>query len=208
MHNYKGKFITIEGLDGCGKGTQVEKLKELFKDREDIVFLREPGGQVVSEDIRTLILNPKYTDMDKMTEFLLFSASRAQLVSKVIIPLLEDGKTIICERFTDSSVAYQGVAGGVDILDIMQINKISTQGIEPDLTLLFMISPEVTAKRMTERDKDRLELKGLAFQSKVYEGYQLAAKMFADRIVVINGDQSVEEVFEDVKEALKNKDII
>lgn len=208
MQQKKGKFITIEGLDGCGKGTQVEKLKELFAGRDDVVFLREPGGQVVSEDIRTLILNPKYTDMDKMTEFLLFAASRAQIVSKVILPLLEEGKTVICERFTDSSFAYQGVAGGIDLLDIMQINKIVTQSLEPDLTILFRIEPSVTTGRIVSKEKDRIELKGESFQEKVYRGYELALGMFSNRMVAINADQSIDEVFEEVKAVLKAKNII
>ena len=208
MSNSKGRFITIEGIDGCGKGTQVQRLKELFKDRDDVVFLRELGGQVVSEDIRALILDNKYTDMCKMTEFLLFVASRAQLVNNVIRPLLEEGKTVICERYIDSNLVYQGYAGGIDIADIMLVNKIATQNLLPDLTLYFRISPAVTAKRIAEKGKDRIELLGQSFQEKVFEGYELISQMFKDRIVPVNADQGVDEVFEEVKSVLKMKNII
>lgn len=205
----KGIFITIEGTDGCGKGTQVAKLKEFFAGRDDVVFTREPGGGYISEQIRTLLLDNKVHNMNDMTEFLLFSASRVQFLYDTVIPALNAGKIVFCERFYDSSLAYQGYGRGLDIGDILVVSKIATRGIEPDYTLFFdlPIGKEIE-KRMRQGGLDRIEQEGINFQKKVYNGYKKIAKLFEERYITIDATGTKDEVFKNVKNALKEKGII
>lgn len=204
-----GKFVTIEGLDGCGKGTVVESLKELFAQNDNVVFLREPGGSKIGETIRSVILDPQNKGMMPTCEYLLFSASRAQMVETILKPLLKSGKTVICERFADSSIAYQGYGRGLDVEKIVDINNFATGGLVPDLTLYLKADAKTTFARSTGRGElDRIELDGVTFQEKVMYGYERLASRFADRYAVIDALKSREEVYLQVKDALKRAKIV
>ena len=184
----KGKFITFEGCEGVGKSTQVRFLKEYMENTDqNCIFLREPGGTDISEAIRKIILDPKYTSMTDECETFLYCASRAQLVKEVIIPALETGKTVVCDRFIDSTFAYQGVARGLGADYVETLNDLACNGIKPDITIFLDLPPEQAFDRKGGADKnDRLEQEAVEFHKKVYEGYKLAAKRHSKRIVVID----------------------
>ena len=193
-----GKFITFEGADGSGKTTQIEKIKEyLEKQGHKCLLTREPGGSDLGNKIREILLHYD-GEVDSLAELLLYMADRAQHVKKVIIPALNEGKIVLCDRYTDSSVSYQGYARGLDIERIIELNKIATDGLEPDLTIVFDVETEVAMKRVGDV-KDRLEQEGVEFHKKLRNGYLELAKRFPDRIKVINSNLSIEEVFEQVK---------
>ena len=190
-------FITIEGNDGSGKSTVIEGLKKVFEERGvDTVFTREPGGSVIAEKIRQIILDPENTAMDDKTEALLYAASRRQHLTETVIPALEQDKLVICDRFIDSSLAYQGHARGIGIEEVYNMNMFATSGMLPDLTLYILVSPEVGLSRKThQKELDRLELEANSFHETVYQGYLKIAKMFPERVVLIDGEASKEEVF-------------
>ena len=193
-----GRFITFEGADGSGKTTQIEKIKEyLEKQGHKCLLTREPGGSDLGNKIREILLHYD-GEVDSLAELLLYMADRAQHVKKVIIPALNEGKIVLCDRYTDSSVSYQGYARGLDIERIIELNKIATDGLEPDLTIVFDVETEVAMKRVGDV-KDRLEQEGVEFHKKLRNGYLELAKRFPDRIKVINSNLSIEEVFEQVK---------
>lgn len=196
----KGLFITIEGADGSGKSTQIEKLKEYLESKKyDFVFTREPGGTIISEAIRDIILNKDYMEMSHATEALLYAASRAQHVEQHIKPLLEQGKIVICDRFVDSSVVYQGYSRGLGIDNIENINKYATLGLEPEVTILLDIDAEEGLNRKKDqRELDRLELQEFDFHKKVCEGYRKLAELHPDRIKKIDASLSVEEIHNEV----------
>lgn len=196
----KGLFISIEGADGSGKSTQIEKLKSYLENHNyEFVFTREPGGTVISESIRDIILNKDFMEMSDMTEALLYAASRAQHVEQYIKPLLDEGKIVICDRFVDSSVVYQGHARGLGIDNVEQINKYATGGLEPDITILLDIDAEEGLKRKKDqRELDRLELQKLDFHKKTCEGYRKLAELHSDRIKVINASESVENIHREI----------
>ena len=137
----KGKFITVEGCEGVGKSTQIALLKEMFAGSGDVLFLREPGGTAISERIRSVILDIQNKGMSAVCEVLLYSAARAQLVEEVIKPALAEGKTVFCDRFTDSTFAYQGCARGLGAEAVERLNEIACAGLEPDLTIFFDLDP-------------------------------------------------------------------
>lgn len=193
-------FITVEGTDGSGKSTQIEFLLEyLKKEGIDVVLTREPGGTEISEKIRSLILDTKNMNMSDKTEMLLYAASRAQVVAEVIKPSLEKGKTVICDRFIDSSYAYQGYARGMGVENVGKVNEAAIDGIMPDLTLFFDLSPQLALGRLNMSGADRIEKEAMDFHMKVYEGYQELAKNNPDRIKVINSDKSVDEIALEVR---------
>ena len=198
------KFITIEGNDGSGKSTVIEGLKRIFSERKiDVVFTREPGGSMIAEKIRQIILDPENTQMDDKTEALLYAASRRQHLMETVIPALEDDKMVICDRFIDSSLAYQGHARNIGIDEVYNMNMFATSGILPDLTLYILVSPEVGLARKThQKELDRLELEANSFHETVYQGYLKIAKMFPDRVVLINGEASREEVLKQTLEVI------
>lgn len=189
----KGLFITIEGPDGSGKSTQIERLKDYFNSKGYMaVFTREPGGTAISEKIRELILDKESKEMAGMAEALLYSASRAQLVAEVIGPAIDRGETVICDRFLDSSIAYQGY--GRELGDcIRTINEYAVQGYIPDLTLLMKINPKLGKERIPQKDLDRIEAEKQAFHRRVYEGYLNMEKEY-DRFVGIDASRSVEDI--------------
>ena len=204
----KGIFITFEGIDGCGKSTQCELLKDFLRESgKDFIFVREPGGTVIGERIREILLDKKNTQMTARTELLLFESARAQITDEVIRPALEEGKIVICDRFFDSSSAYQGMARGMGMDFVSGLNMAATGGLAPDVTFFFDISAEEALERRGKRGEasDRIELAGLRFQEDVRKGYLELAKNSDGRIVTIDATQGIEEIFGIVKEALEGK---
>lgn len=196
----KGLFISFEGADGSGKSTQYRIFAEYLKQQGyDTVLTREPGGTPISESIRNIILDPNNSEMSDMTEALLFAASRAQLVSQVIRPAVEQGKIVLCDRFMDSSIAYQGYARGLgDCVRI--INEYAVEGMQPDITFFLDLKPEDGRKRNIAAGKlDRMEQQAIEFHDKVYHAYLSLAEIYKDRYAVIDASGSIEEVQERIR---------
>lgn len=194
----KGLFISIEGPDGSGKSTQIENIKKFFADKNlEIVFTREPGGTPIGERIRSIILDNNCSEMDDMTEAMLYAAARAQHVSQVILPALEAGKTVVCDRFVDSSLAYQGYGRGLgDAVGI--INSYAIRGILPDITFLLKLDPAVAKCRIREDEQDRLESEKTAFHSEVYKGYLELERQNPDRIFGIDASGCIDDIKRDI----------
>lgn len=182
-------FITLEGVDGSGKTTQAELLVAALG--PDTVRLREPGGTPAAEEIRRLLADPD-TPLDPVAELLLFCAARADLIGRVIKPALDTGRTVVCDRFVDSTIAYQGVARGLGIVRVREINDAATGGLDPDLTLMLRVDPAKGLQRA--RGDDRFEAEGVRFQEKVAEAYDDISRREPHRFVVIDGDGTPEEV--------------
>ena len=194
-----GKFITFEGSEGSGKSTQAALVLEYLKSRRmPVMLLREPGGVKISENIRKLLLDVKNTGMGDECETLLYMAARAQMVKEVLEPQLKSSKIILCDRFLDSTIAYQGYGNGIDIKIIEQLGLFATKGLVPDLTVLFDIQPEKGLGRAGQK-KDRIESRSLEYHKRVRNGYLDLGKQYPARIKVIKVDASVEEIFKRVK---------
>lgn len=198
-------FITFEGIDGSGKSTQIQLLKEMLEKRNHVVTtLREPGGNILSEQIRQLLLDSR-EQVDPRCELLLFTAARAQLVSSVIRPALEAGKIVICDRYIDSSVAYQGYGRGLSIESIESINDFATAGLIPDITFIFDLSVDDAAKRAGFRSNDnqtkpdRMERSGDAFFERTKEGYLEIAKKSDRNIFIINANDAMNDIRQQVE---------
>ena len=190
-------FITFEGIDLCGKSTQAKLLLEyLQSQKKKVIYVREPGGTKISEKIRHLLLDKDHIEMEYVTEFLLFSSSRYQLTNEIIKPHLKKGYIVICDRYYDSSTAYQGFGGKIDVKDINQVNRIATSGLKPDITFLLHITPQESFKRKKIRNKgaDRIEEKTLTYYKKVVEGYMEIAKVNKKRYKVIDGRKNVNDI--------------
>jgi len=199
MDLVKGKFITFEGPEGSGKSTQTALALEYLKSKKiPVVFLREPGGVKISESIRKLLLDVKSEAMGDECETLLYMAARAQMVKEVLEPQLKAGAIILCDRFLDSTIAYQGYGNGVDIKTIEEIGSFATKGITPELTILFDIKPETGLSRASQK-KDRIESRSIEYHNRVRHGYLELAKKYPNRIKVIKVDAGKEEIFEKVK---------
>ena len=197
----KGLFITFEGVDGCGKSTQMELLQEhLTTKGYDVVLTREPGGKGLGEKIREILLNYDGKVSDKCESFL-FLADRAQNIDIIVKPAIETGKIVLCDRHTDSTVAYQGYGRGLDLEQINHLNKLATGGLKPDLTFVFDIDTETSMKRVGQ-NKDRMESAGNEFQKKVREGYLELAKQEPQRIKVIDASKSIDEIHNTVIDIL------
>ena len=166
----RGKFITVEGTDGSGKTTQIRLMEAYLNEKgHDVVLTREPGGTRISEKIREIILDLKNDEMGSTTEMLLYASARAQLVSQVIKPAIDSNKTVICDRFVDSSLVYQGFGRGIDIKIIEDINNSAINGVWPDITFFFELDPETALKRrMAETIPDRIEKEKIDFHKRVY----------------------------------------
>lgn len=204
----KGIFITFEGIDGCGKSTQCEMLKShLESEGKDFIFVREPGGTVIGERIREILLDKKNSQMTARTELLLFEAARAQITDEVIKPALEEGKIVLCDRFFDSSSAYQGMARGMGMDFVGSLNMAATGGLKPDITFFFDITAEEALARRGKRGEasDRIELAGLKFQEDVRNGYLELAKNSDGRIVTIDATHGIDEIFGQILETLEGK---
>ena len=211
MCKVRGIFITIEGPDGSGKTTALQQVVPRLQQEMNrkVVATREPGGSPIAEKIRSLILDPSHTDMDSRTEALLYAASRRQHLIEKVLPVLESGDVIFCDRFVDSSIAYQGYARGIGEEGIREINEFATEGIEPDVTLYIDVPAEVGIQRihanLDEREYNRLDQEKLDFHEKVRAGYQQLAKANPERIVVVDGTMSREEVAESCYQIIKNR---
>jgi dTMP kinase len=198
-----GKFISFEGPDGSGKSTQVRLLAEyLSRAGYDIVATREPGGTDTAEKIRKLLLDPLNKKITDRTEVLLYAASRAQHVEELIKPALAQGKFVICDRFIDSTIAYQGFGRNLNLDLLDMVNKVATGGLLPDLTVLLDISPEVGLNRIKDLrhcSKDRLEQETVDFHRRVRQGYLYLAEKYPQRIKIIRADESKDRIFQEVK---------
>ena len=201
--NEKGIFITFEGGDGSGKSTQIKKLMKYLEGKGySVVLTREPGGTPIGEKIRDIILDKKHAEMAPMTEAMLYAASRAQHVEEVIKPALNAGSVVICDRFIDSSLAYQGYARGLGD-SVMNINEYALDGIMPDLTFLMKIDPRKGKKRIGGREADRIEREALEFHQRVYDGYEKLEKESGGRIVGIDATGKVNDIAEEIIEAFE-----
>lgn len=200
----RGLFITLEGPDGSGKSTMISLIGEYLKEQGiDHIITREPGGTVIGEKIRGIIIDRENINMGPETEALLFAASRSQHVHEKILPSVESGKVVVCDRFLLSSLAYQGVGRGLGIQEVKAVNEFGLRGMTPDLILFFHVDPEVTLLRKTKEGGDRLEEEGGAFHREVYEGYMTLLKMYPDNVVVIDAEKTVEEVYTQTIAALE-----
>lgn len=196
----KGIFITFEGIDASGKTTQFKRLVDYLKQEKlPVVSFREPGGEKVSEKIRKILLDSK-SSISPQTELLLYLASRSQLTFKKIIPALRKGKIVVCDRFFDSTLGYQGYGRGIDLKLIETLNRFSTGNLKPDLTILIDVPIKVSLKRAGNKKKDRLEKQGAKFYQRVREGYLKIALKEKKRIKVVDGQGGVEEIWGRVKE--------
>lgn len=195
-------FITFEGPEGAGKTTVIQKIAErLAEEKMDVLATREPGGIEIAEKIRSVILDPDHTAMDERTEALLYAAARSQHYFEKVRPALDAGKMVICDRFIDSSLAYQGYARGIGVDEVLSINEFAIGKKLPDMTILFDIAPEVGLARIHahgEREVNRLDVESLAFHNKVREGYLQLVDRYPERIYVVNADQNIDRVVEDV----------
>lgn len=202
----RGKFIVFEGGDGSGKSTILEMIYDyLVKSGVKCIKTREPGGIQISENIREIILDTKNTEMDRKTEALLYAAARRQHLVERVIPELNNGTIVLCDRFIYSSLAYQGYARGIDVEEIFQINKFAVGEYMPDLNILFDVSPEVGIARINknkDREVNRLDLEKMDFHKRVREGYYKLVEENKDEFEVVNAEKSIDEVFNEVKDII------
>lgn len=196
-------FITFEGIDLSGKSTQIKLLEEYLKSlKKKVITVREPGGTVISEKIRDILLDKKNLKMEYVTELLLFSASRFQLTNEVIIPKLKKNYFVLCDRYFDSSTAYQGFGGKIDLKSIYTVNKIATGNLNPDITFLINITADefVKRKKAINKTEDRIEQKNLTYYRKVIDGYLNISEKNKKRFTVIDGRKSIEEIHTIIKD--------
>lgn len=199
----KGLFITFEGVDGCGKTTQINLLSQyLIKRGYEVLLTREPGGKGLGEKLREILLNYDGEVSDRCESFL-FLADRAQHIDVIVNPAVEQGKIVLCDRHTDSTVAYQGYGRGLDIDTINHLNNLATNGKRPDLTFVFDIDTETSMKRVG-KNQDRMESAGIEFQTKVRNGYLKIANQEPERVKVIDSTKSIEEIHKQVIDIIKN----
>ena len=199
-----GYFITFEGGEGTGKTTIINYISKYLENKGyDVVTTREPGGIDIAEQIRNIILDIKNTKMDYRTEALLYAASRTQHLAEKIIPALKENKIVLCDRYLDSSLVYQGIARGLGIENVLKVNMFATEYM-PNITFFIDVKPEICFKRLKDnnREMDRLDLEKMDFHNMVYEGYKQIAKMYPERIVSIDGDRTIEEIIKDIKEKI------
>ena len=196
MKEVKGFFISFEGIEGTGKTTQARLLSERLADEgHNVVLTFEPGGTVIGNRIREILLLPEHLEMSAITELLLYNAARAQHLAEKILPGIKEGKVIITDRFSDSTVAYQCYARGVDMALVMSLDRLATGGLKPDLTILFDLDAEAGLARNRGVNKtDRIELEDIAFHKRVREGYLAIAKTDPDRVSIVDAALPAEEV--------------
>jgi dTMP kinase len=206
----RGKFITFEGCDGCGKSTQLKMLSNYLTENGIAhIFTREPGGGKISEAIREILLSGKNMEMTDECEALLYAASRVQHLADRVEPALQEGKLVICDRYVDSSLAYQAYARGLGYDFISQINSFALKNYLPDLTIFIDLTPEAAFARKKGADQnDRLELAGMEFHKRVYAGYDALANAEPNRIARVDGNKTPQEIFNDVITLLKERDCL
>lgn len=205
--SYTGFFITIEGPEGAGKTTVMKDVVEkLQSEGYDLISTREPGGIRISERIREVILDNDLIEMDGRTEALLYAAARRQHLVEKIVPALSEGKIVLCDRFVDASLAYQGYARGLGIDEVLSINEFAIGKLMPNLTLLFDLDPKIGLSRIAKHDNremNRLDVESLEFHEAVREGYQQVIKRYPNRIHVIDASRTQDEVTKEVLNVLK-----
>jgi len=206
--NKTGKFITFEGIDYSGKSVQAQLLYQKFQEMQlSVVAIRDPGATRISEDIRRILLDNKNHEMGYRTELLLYEAARAQMVHEIIAPALAKGQVVICDRFFDSTTAYQGYGRQLDLDVIKQANKLGANEIVPDLTILIDVDVHTACARRIKQEMsaDRLEAEGLEFQNRVRQGYLQIAGEYKQRICVLNGEQSIEKLSLEIIQLVENR---
>ena len=204
----KSRFISFEGIDACGKSTQVKLLlNQMNKVSNSTILVREPGGSIISARIREVLLDKNLHEMSERTEALLMTASRSQLTYEKIIKNLNSGKNVISDRFSDSTLAYQGGGRDLSIDWLIKLNKFATFDVEPDITFLIDLHPEEAVKRK-DIEQDRIENAGIDFQIKVRNTYLEIAKIFPDRIVLIDGHNEISEINKKILNELLRRNII
>ena len=201
----KGIFITMEGPDGAGKTTQIRKLSEALQDKgSEVIITREPGGTAISEAIRGILLDPEHKEMKSSTELLLYAAARAQLVAEVIGPAVDAGKAVISDRFVDSSVVYQGIARGLGVETVYEVNRPAIGKYMPDVTILLDLPAEIgIARKKDQAELDRMEQESLDFHRKVAEGYRTLAKRDPERIKTIDATLPVDTICDMIKDKVQ-----
>ena len=204
------RLVSFEGPEGCGKSTQIEILCKKLKDRgEDVLSVREPGGTELGESIRKIVQSNSLSDLSDNSELLLFMSSRAQLVNQLILPALNDGKWVLCDRFIDSSIAYQGYARGGDINFIQRLNNYATQGLAPSTTFFLDLDIDICLERLDNRyriknyEKDRIEMESSEFHNQVINGYRRLAKQEKKRFFRIDANQNIEHIADQIFNFLK-----
>ncbi|MDL5378187.1 dTMP kinase [Exiguobacterium mexicanum] len=196
----KGMFITVEGPDGSGKTTQLQLLvRSLTEKGYEVVVTREPGGTKVGNSIREVLLSPEHDEMTPRVEMMLYAASRAQNIDQVIRPALKRGAIVVCDRFVDASIAYQGYGLQYDLNQILSLNEWATAGIKPDLTFLFDLTPDQASRRMKDRGQlDRIESRDESFHQRVYDGFKKLLEQHPDRMVRIDANATIEMIQDEV----------
>ncbi len=195
----RGLFITFEGIDGCGKSTQARGLERRLEEEGNApLLLREPGGTPISEDIRKVLLNPDNSSMAPENEALLLAASRSQLLKEVIIPRLEKGTIVLCDRYIDSTLAYQGFGRDLPQKWLRQINRLAFELAIPDKTFLFDLPVDVALSRLGNRQRDRIEATGVDFLEKVRNGFLTLAEQESDRYIILDGQNQTEQLKKDI----------
>lgn len=193
------RFVTFEGIDGCGKSTQADLLKTFLEGKvREVVLVREPGGTDISEKVRSILLDPVNRRMDPVTESLLLAAARTQLVREVIEPAIRNQKTVLCDRFVDSTLAYQGYGRGLPVDWLERINGFATQSIHPDATVLVDVPVQAALERMSRKTFDRMEKEGTDFLNRVRQGYLTLADKYPERYIVVDGLKSIQEIHTDI----------
>ena len=206
MSTSKGLFISFEGIDGCGKSTQIKMLCSYFKDRnKEFLMVREPGGTDISEQIRKILLHSHDQEISDRTEALLMTGSRAQLIDEKILPFLNQGKIVIADRFLDSTLAYQGGGRELDLNWLIDLNNFATNNTFPDITFFIDIEPDIGAIR-SGSSKDRIESAGLEFQSRVRQSYIKLSTLFNDRYLTLDGNQEKKIIHKKIVSHLLEKD--
>ena len=204
-----GLFITIEGPEGRGKTTVAKRdVEQLENEGYKVLYTREPGGVGIAEKIRDIILDVNNTNLDPRSEALLYAASRRQHLIEKVVPALNNGYIVICDRFVDSSLAYQGHARGIGIDEIYNINLFAIDTMFPDMTILLNIDPEVGLARIMANRQDevnRLDLEGMNFHKLVHEGYEIIKEKYAERFTLVDGNDTPEVVFNNVYKVIKDK---
>lgn len=196
----RGRFVTFEGIEGCGKSTQMRRLETALGTRDaPVLFTREPGGTKIGDVLRDVLLDAEHRAMTVPAEVLLYAASRAQLVTEVVGPALADGTHVICDRYVDSSLAYQAAGRGVDFDEVLRVNTWATGGLLPDRTILLDLPAQLGLERATRHGVDRIEQEPLEFHERVRKGYLELARQWPGRIVTVDATGTADEVFERVQ---------
>jgi dTMP kinase len=204
----KGSFITFEGIDGCGKSTQVKMLVDAMNSvKKNTILVREPGGTTISEEIREILLHRHLSDISDRTEALLMTGSRAQLTYEIVMPNLINGKNVVADRFYDSTLAYQGGGRKLDLDWLIKLNHFATYELEPDVTFLVDILPEEASKRKS-KEEDRIERAGIELQTLVRNTYLELSIKFKERFVVIDGHETIENIHTSILDELRRRQII